>query len=308
MGEAHTADPIARTAARFSAKPGTASIFAGLRYARFMSGLARMPAVAGRFYPGDAGELRREVQGFLADGAPDGAPRRVYGCMAPHAGYVYSGGIAGRTFAAIEVPERVIVLCPNHTGRGKRIAVIADGVFRVPGADVPVDEELAARVLEQARGAAADREAHAGEHAIEVELPFLVERRPDVKIVPIVLGGLGEADAIGLGEALHRAAQQVDGDVLVVASSDMSHYLPDDVAREVDRTALEPLLAFDPSALYRTVRDNDISMCGVIPATAMLSYARAAGAAASPELVGYATSGDAFGDRSRVVGYAGVLV
>jgi hypothetical protein len=119
------------------------------------------------------------------------------------------------------------------------------------------------------------------------------------------------AEAIALGQALWRAASRVrvdgGGDVLVVASSDMSHYLPDAEARAVDRTALEPLLAFDPSGLYRTVADNDISMCGFIPATALLAYAREAGAAA-PELVGYATSGDAFGDRSRVVGYAGVML
>jgi len=266
-----------------------------------------MPAVAGRFYPGDPEELGREVAGYLERGAPDGAPRKAIACMAPHAGYVYSGGIAGQTFAAIDVPRRVIVLCPNHTGRGRRIAVVAAGSFRVPGADVPIDEELARHVLEQVAGAESDREAHRFEHAIEVELPFLVARRPDVEIVPVVLAGVREQEAIELGKALHRAAQKVEGDVLVVASSDMSHFLPDDVTRKIDRTALEPLLAFDPSGLYRTVVDNDISMCGFIPATAMLSFAREASAGA-PELVGYATSGDAFGDRSRVVGYAGVVV
>jgi AmmeMemoRadiSam system protein B len=143
-----------------------------------------------------------------------------------------------------------------------------------------------------------------------------------VRIVPIVLAGLSEPEAIALGEALHRASQRVSAegardpqavrsdpvDVLVVASSDMSHYLPDDDTRRIDRMALEPLLGFDPGALYRTVRAHDISMCGFIPATAMLAYARAAGATAAPELVAYATSGDAFGDRDRVVGYAGVVV
>lgn len=271
-----------------------------------VGGQQRMPAVAGKFYPDNVSSLKREVDGFLAAGEVS-APRRVHGCMAPHAGYVYSGGIAGQTFGAIEVPERVIVLCPNHTGAGKRIAVIPAGAFRIPGADVPIDEELAKHVMAEVAGAESDAEAHRSEHAIEVELPFLVARRPDVKIVPIVLSGLGESEAIALGESLHKAAEQVDGDVLVVASSDMSHFLPDDVTRKVDRVALEPLLNFDPSGLYRTVVDNDISMCGFIPATAMLSYARRAKASA-PELVGYATSGDAFGDHSRVVGYAGVVV
>ena len=161
--------------------------------------------------------------------------------------------------------------------------------------------------MAEVSGAEADAEAHRSEHAIEVELPFLVAKRPDVKIVPIVLSGVREAEVIALGEALHKAAEKVDGDVLVVASSDMSHYLPDEEVRKVDHVALEPLLNFDPSGLYRTVVDNEISMCGFIPATAMLAYARRANASA-PELVGYATSGDAFGDRSRVVGYAGVVV
>jgi AmmeMemoRadiSam system protein B len=272
--------------------------------------------VAGRFYPGDATALRREVEGYLAAGAtgvfgPDpGAdcrPRHAVGVVAPHAGYVYSGGIAGKVFAAVTVPERVVVLCPNHTGRGHRIAVANRGTFELPGASVPVDAELAERILAEVNGATADWEAHRTEHAIEVELPFLLARRADVRVVPIVLGGLAEADAVALGLALHRAADAVAGDVLVVASSDMSHYLPDDVTREQDAKALAPLLAFDAQGLYRTVVEHDLSMCGFIPATAMLAFAQQRDAGA-PALVGYATSGDAFGERDRVVGYAGVIV
>lgn len=233
--------------------------------------------------------------------------------MAPHAGYVYSGGVAGKVFAAIEVPRRVVLLGPNHTGRGPRISVMDSGTWRIPGADVPVDEELAAAILAAFPLATRDREAHRYEHALEVELPFLIARQPELRIVPVVLGVLSAGDAVAFGKALHRAVREVSqasgdaGDVLVVASSDMSHYLPDDTARRVDRTALAPLLAFDPEGLYRTVIEHDISMCGFIPATAMLAYAREAGAA-RPELVAYATSGEAFGDHSRVVGYAGVVL
>lgn len=269
-------------------------------------GKTRVPAVAGRFYPGDAATLERDVRGYLSAGA-SGAPARACGVMAPHAGYVYSGGIAGQVFARVRVPERVIILCPNHTGRGVRIAVVTEGAFAIPGANIPIDTELAAAVLEHVPGAESDRAAHAAEHAIEVELPFLLARQPKLRIVPIVLSGLSEAEAIGLGEALYRAVAACGADALIVASSDMSHFLTDERAREVDQMALEPLLAYDPSGLYRTVVKHDISMCGFIPATAMLSYCRAAGAG-TPELVGYATSGDAFGDRSRVVGYAGVVV
>jgi AmmeMemoRadiSam system protein B len=280
------------------------------------SGPARQPAVAGRFYPGEATALRREVEGYLAAGASSVAgpgsgaehrPLHAIGVVAPHAGYVYSGGIAGKVFAAVTVPERVIVLCPNHTGRGRRIAVANRGTFALPGASVPVDADLADRILAEIDGATADWEAHRAEHAIEVELPFLLARRADVRIVPVVLGGLAEDDAIALGLALHRAAEAVAGDVLVVASSDMSHYLPDDITREQDAKALAPLLAFDARGLYRAVIEHDISMCGFIPATAMLAFAGQQNAG-TPALVGYATSGDAFGERDRVVGYAGVVV
>jgi AmmeMemoRadiSam system protein B len=138
-----------------------------------------------------------------------------------------------------------------------------------------------------------------------VEVPFLHALRPDLTILPIILGGLDGDETVAVGRGLARA---LDGlDVLVVASSDMSHYLPDDVARQQDKVALTPLLALDPEGLYRTVHEGDISMCGILPATAMLAFARERGAARA-ELAAYATSGDVTGDRSAVVGYAGVLV
>jgi MEMO1 family protein len=273
---------------------------------RQLESLVRRPAVAGRFYPGDPADLDRAVRAFL-DGGKDGPPRPALGVMAPHAGYVYSGGVAGQVFSRVEVPARVVVLCPNHTGRGTPVSVVTEGAFRIPGADVPIDTDLARAILDEVPAARADRAAHRDEHAIEVELPFLLARRADVAIVPIVLSGLGEAETVRLGVGLYRAIARAGGDALLVASSDMSHYLPDAEAREVDARALEPLLSFDPAGLYRTVREHDISMCGFIPATAMLAYCREAGAG-RPELVGYATSGDAFGDRDRVVGYAGVVV
>jgi len=263
----------------------------------------RRPAVAGRFYPGDPDKLRADVDGYLS--SVDGEVRDVAGVMAPHAGFVYSGSTAAQAFARVRVPKRVIILCPNHTGRGARISVYGKGSYRIPGAEIPIATDLADRILVEVVGSKHDYKAHADEHAVEVELPFLLARQPDLEIVPIVLSGLSESEAIDLGHALHRAVG--DDDVLVVASSDMSHFLTEDEARKVDHQALEPLLNFDPSGLYRVVRENDISMCGYIPATAMLSYAADRGAS-TPELVAYTTSGEAFGDFSRVVGYASVLV
>ncbi len=268
----------------------------------------RPPAVAGRFYPDDAGELTRDVEKYLAAGREGGEPVRALALMAPHAGYMYSGGVAGQVFARVVVPERVVVMGPNHTGRGERVSVVPAGSYGLPGGAVPIDAELAAAILDEVPGARPDADAHRMEHSVEVEVPFLRALRPTVRFVPMVLAGLSEKDCIAVGEGLARAIARVGGDVLVVASSDMSHYLPDAEARRVDRIALDALLTGDAAALHRTVRERDISMCGVIPATAMLAYARAAAASGPPELVAYATSGDTSGDRSRVVGYAGVVV
>jgi AmmeMemoRadiSam system protein B len=267
-----------------------------------MRGAIRAPAVAGRFYPGDPEELRGRVRAFLGDTS---AAAPVLGLVAPHAGYVYSGGIAGRTFARARVPSRVVVLCPNHTGLGSPVSLVDAGAFRLPGGDVPVDAELAARILAEVPGARVDARAHAHEHAIEVELPFLRERRAELRVVPIVLASLDDEQAVAVGRGLARAIG--DEDVLVVASSDMSHYLPDEVTRRKDDLAIRQMLALDPVGLYRTVEKHDISMCGYLPATAMLACARARGASRA-ELAGYATSGEAFGEYDRVVGYAGVLV
>lgn len=267
----------------------------------------RPAAVAGRFYPGDAAELAREVEAHLAAGRVDGEPGRALALVAPHAGYMYSGGVAGQVFARVAVPARVVVMGPNHTGRGERVSLVPAGAYELPGGSVPIDAELAAAILDEVPGARADADAHRSEHSVEVELPFLRARQPAVRFVPMVLAGLSEKDAIAVGEGLARAIAKVGGDVLVVASSDLSHYLPDAEARRVDRIALDALLTGDPATLHRTVRERDISMCGVIPTTAMLAYARAAGAG-QPELVAYATSADASGDRSRVVGYAGLVI
>jgi AmmeMemoRadiSam system protein B len=270
----------------------------------------RPAAVAGRFYPGDGPGLGRAVAEHLAQGRgmTSEPPLHRIAVMAPHAGYVYSGDVAGAVFAATEVPRRVVVMAPNHTGMGARGAVWAKGAFAVPGATIRVDEELCARWIAEASGLLVpDHRAHLREHALEVELPFLHARRPDLTIAPAILGNLDEEECIAVGQALARAVASLAEDVLVVASSDMSHYLADDVTREIDQRALEPLLRLDAGALYRRVRDEDISMCGILPATAMVAYAVARGAR-SATLLRYATSGDAFGDRDRVVGYAGVLI
>ncbi len=268
----------------------------------------REPAVAGRFYPGRAEALAADVAALLAE-RPGGRataepPRAALGVLAPHAGYVYSGAVAGATYARVDVPERAIVLGPNHTGLGARVSLWPDGGWRTPLGRVPVDAGLveALRTCELVED---DRDAHRHEHALEVQLPFLQLRRPEIAIAALCLAHLSFGDCEELGRAVARAAG--DRGALVVASSDMSHYVPLRVAREKDRRALDRVLALDPRGLYDVVRAEEISMCGFIPATVMLVAARELGAREA-ELVRYGSSADASGDEAQVVGYAGAVI
>jgi len=266
--------------------------------------ILRRPAVAGRFYPKDPEELRDEALGYMAGGRP---AVRAIGCIAPHAGYMYSGHVAGAVFAHIEVPRRCIVLCPNHTGMGRALAIVSDGAWETPVGEVPIDTELASALKGCFAALQEDSTAHRAEHAAEVELPFLQLRQSELRFVPIALG-TGQFDALEqLGMAMADVVAAQNEAVLIVASSDMNHYESDDVTRAKDHRAIEKILTLDPRGLYDVVTQQDISMCGFGPAVAMLTAARRLGAK-SAELVKYATSGDVSGDRSMVVGYAGVVV
>lgn len=264
--------------------------------------------MAGRFYPADPRKLEASVRSCL--GAHPGGEVRAFALMAPHAGYVYSGAIAGETYSRVRVPGRAIVLCPNHTGRGARKSVTSASAWRLPGGDVPIDESLRDLLVSEA-GLTSDAAAHEFEHSAEVQLPFLRAKNPDVAAVAICLGGLSfrECEEIGLGLArvLRGLGPGDPRDTLVVASSDMSHYLPAGVARQLDSLALDRVLALDPRGLYDVVRDRDISMCGFLPVTTALVCARELGAKRA-ELVRYGNSGEVSGDNDQVVGYAGVVV
>jgi AmmeMemoRadiSam system protein B len=264
----------------------------------------RQPAVAGAFYPGTASALERELERLLAVTEDR---HQLLACIAPHAGYVYSGGVAGQIFGHLDLPRRVVVLGPNHTGIGARIAVAPHSRWRTPLGEQPVDTELARMLVERCPGATFDENAHWREHSLEVELPFLVARRPDVEIVPVCLGHLGLDECLDLAQGVADLIEQLGDDVGLVASSDMSHYLEDGQARALDRMAIDAALQRDAKGLYQTVHREGITMCGVVPATVAIEAANRLGAAGA-HLVAYATSGDVSGDRSAVVGYAGICV
>lgn len=262
----------------------------------------RQPAVAGRFYTDDRAALVREVDGFLAGAT--GPKVRATGVVAPHAGYVYSGAVAGAVYGRVDVPGRAVVIGPNHTGMGIPVALWPGGAWRLPTGDVAIDPGLTA-ALAASPLVREDKDAHVAEHSLEVQLPFLARARPGISIAALCLAHIPFAECEALGKEVARAARE--SGALVVASSDMSHYVPAARAREKDRLAIDRILALDPRGLYDVVHREGITMCGVIPATVMLAAAREMGARRA-ELVRYGHSGEVSGDTRQVVGYAGIVV
>jgi AmmeMemoRadiSam system protein B len=264
----------------------------------------REPAVAGRFYPADPTTLRADIKSYLS---PPRAKVKAIGCIVPHAGYVYSGAVAGTVFSALEIPQHCIVLCPNHTGMGHPLSIMTSAEWRTPLGEVSTDADLASQLMKAFPALTDDSAAHRSEHAIEVELPFLQMLRTDVSFVPIAVGTSRFMLLEQLGLAIASVLQTASHPVLIVASSDMNHYEDDATTRVKDHKAIEKILALDPAGLHETVLNESISMCGFGPAVAMLTAAKRLGAKKS-ELVQYATSGDVSGDRDMVVGYAGIIV
>ncbi|HUJ95681.1 MAG TPA: AmmeMemoRadiSam system protein B [Terriglobales bacterium] len=264
----------------------------------------RLPAVAGRFYPRDPQTLLADVQSYLSGGQ---LSIPALGCVVPHAGYIYSGHVAGAVFNRLDLPQRCILMCPNHTGLGRPLAIMSSGVWKTPLGPVSIDSSLAVELMQHFPLLEEDREAHRAEHAAEVELPFLQARRPDITFVPIALG-TGRYEVLeAMGKAIAEVLQAQDGRVLVIASSDMNHYENDHITRVKDHKAIAPILALDPRGLFDVVVNEQISMCGFGPTVAMLTAAKLLGATHSV-LVKYATSGEVSGDLDMVVGYAGVIV
>jgi MEMO1 family protein len=283
-----------------------------------MTSALRTPAVAGRFYPSRADELLRDVREYTSPGKTSLETGRIaaIGCVAPHAGYIYSGGVAGAVYARVEIPECCVILCPNHTGKGRPLSIMANTTWQTPLGEVAADAEMGARLLRRFPALEEDSAAHRAEHAIEVQLPFLQARQPELNIVPIAVG-TGDFNVLrGLGEALADViadCQEEDQEedrqekVLIVASSDMNHYESDAITRVKDHKAIERVLAMDARGLWDVVMNEDISMCGFGPTIVMLTAAKLLGAT-SATLVKYATSGEVSGDYESVVGYAGIIV
>ena len=265
--------------------------------------MRRKPAVAGYFYTRNPIRLREQIASMMEKVSHRVAARAV---VVPHAGYQYSGMVAGAVYSRVKIPEKVILVGPNHTGVGSPVSVMAQGVWETPFGDVPIDEELSAGILEASRIAKADHTAHMAEHSLEVQLPFLKYLRDSFSIVPIALMGGPYSICEDLAQALTSVLSGRE-DVLMISSTDMSHYEPQEVAVKKDADAINSILKLDGPGLYRVVRDQDISMCGFMGTAAIIEAAKAMGSTAG-EMVRYMTSGDVVGDHSQVVGYAGIIV
>jgi AmmeMemoRadiSam system protein B len=267
--------------------------------------MLRLPAVAGRFYPSNPAELTALIHKYRSSD-PGQPPIPVRACLLPHAGYVYSGHVAGAVLSRIALPKKFIILGVRHYPRGEPAAILSSGAWRTPLGDARIDEELAEALKKACTLLREDSLAHSGEHSLEVQLPFLQALAPDFTFVPVALGTVQFESLVQVGEAIARVLAASQENVLLLTTSDLNHYQDDATTRVKDRKAIEQLLALEARGLYDTCRREEISMCGLGPAVAMITALRALGVK-KPELVKYATSADVSGDRDAVVGYAGMV-
>jgi len=267
--------------------------------------MLRLPAVAGQFYPSDPSKLAAVIHDCCKLDLPAN-PLHVRACLVPHAGYMYSGRVAGAVLARIALPRKIIVLGVRHYPRGEPIAILSTGAWRTPLGDVPIDASLAEELKKKSSLLREDSAAHSAEHSLEVQLPFLQVLAREFTFVPVALGTVRFDNLTSVGETLAAVLKSSKEDVLLLTTSDLNHYEDEETTQVKDRKAIEKLLALDARGLYDTCRNEEISMCGLGPAVAMITALNALGAKKA-ELVKHATSAEVSGDRDRVVGYAGML-
>lgn len=271
--------------------------------------MIREPAVAGQFYPGSARQIAVQLDEMMP---PVEGKREAKAVVVPHAGWMYSGHTAGLVYASVNVPDRVIMVGPNHHGIGSNYALCEAGAWRTPLGDVPLAEPLTAELLDHCDWLAPDPQAHRMEHSLEVQVPMLQRANPQVEIAPLLIGG-GWPESGGcnklrdIGTAIAATVKEYGRPVLLLASSDLNHYEDQETSRVKDKLVLDAVLALDEEGLMERVRAVEVSMCGVAPTYIVLVAAKLLGATRA-ELIDYRTSGDVTGDYSAVVGYGGVVI
>lgn len=264
----------------------------------------RKPAVAGQFYPQTEASLNKMLSKLIDIKSER---QEVKGVIMPHAGYIYSGYVAGATISKVDVKKTAIVLGTNHTGAGSSFSIMTKGSWMTPLGEVKIDVEIAEAILKESILLEEDALSHLYEHSIEVEVPFLQYMRKDIKIVPMVISMSDIKTYQRLGKEISTGFKKIGRSALFMASTDFTHYEPKEVAEEKDRLAIDAILALDEERLFDVVEKNNISMCGVAPTCTLISACKNLGAKKAG-LVKYQTSGDVSGDYTSVVGYAGLLI
>ncbi|MGD0885659.1 MAG: AmmeMemoRadiSam system protein B [Thermodesulfovibrionales bacterium] len=266
--------------------------------------MRRKPAVAGQFYQETPAKLSHQVRQYVTDTLPR---ENALGILSPHAGLIYSGPVAGAVYSRITLPETFLLIGPNHTGLGERLSLMAKGEWEIPTAILAIDERLSRRLVANVPGISSDTQAHLFEHSLEMQLPFIAYFSKDSKIVPLTIMSATLDECKEVGEGIAKSIREVPYPVVIVASSDMSHYVSDDTARKKDNMAIDRILSLDPDGLYKTIQKEQISMCGYLPTAIMLYAAKYLGAREA-KIIKYTTSAEISGDYDYVVGYAGVII
>lgn len=266
--------------------------------------LVRKPHVAGTFYPADPTEIREFCWPQLKSERP---LIRAKAVILPHAGYIYSCKTACRVLSRVVVPNVNFLIGPNHSGYGKRFALMAEGSWLTPMGEVPIHGPMARHLLEKSDCVTEDDTAHLMEHSLEVEVPLLQLKNPGVKIIPLIVGTMDLKLAGAVARDIADCISEFDQEILLVISTDMNHYEDDSATRKKDRYALTAIENLDAGALVRAIGQHQISMCGFVPVYMVLLMAEKLGIRKA-ELVDYTTSAEASGDTSRVVGYAGFIL
>ncbi len=262
----------------------------------------RNPSFSNLFYPENPLQLKTSVERLLIR---EKDIKKVSFLLVPHAGYIYSGATAGKTFACSEISKRVIIMGPNHTGKGKSVSIWTKGLWKTPLGEISIDEENSIKLIELTGKEYKDREGHIKEHSIEVELPFMQVRYGNFSMVPICVATENYIELKRLGECIAKTIELSKEETTIIVSSDMNHYESAETNKKKDFYAIEAILNLDPEKLYKEVNEKEISMCGYAPAVSAL-YALNLLQGKSMELIDYSHSGIVTGDYSEVVSYAGI--
>jgi MEMO1 family protein len=267
--------------------------------------MIRQPYVAGYFYPSDPEELKSMIKGMIDFEAPKVKSKCV---ISPHAGYIYSGKVAGSVYSATLLPKNYVLLGPSHVYMNSRISIMKKGIWETPLGQAPINEELAEMISSSVESVSEELEVHKKEHSLEVQLPFLQFFRKELSIVPICISYYANyKDLEELGKGLAKSIRKLRKDTLIIASTDMSHQETQEIAEKKDQKAIQEILNLNAKKLVSVVKSENISMCGFQPTAVAIIASKELGASKAT-LINYQTSGNVTGDFDQVVGYAGIRI